>query len=482
MSKNFFKNLKCVGQSSLSSIDDLIVTPPPTPSSPPPPKPSCSKNPDIVITGPKPAMQRTPTKKATAQQHTNGAGASLPADVIPTTAPPATVTQQPAAPMQSAHNQIPVSQGFETYVHPNGRVNNTPTTVSGGAPANGAAAAAGVGASTGARPRNTPRDQGIEIIGVAVDDDEIPEEDLRVNEEIEKTVDESPEQKIRWRQLLAKTIVPRRKYQSDLKLVLKALRNSNDWKQVAALLEQMIKSFEDWETKRVIAMSERDGKILDSDELLARLQCEFVKIKNKAREFIQQQQYQQQMQESQAAANQNVVNMEYIAQEAAQRLRAETERVANIRAQEERAAAATNFAGAAGGISNPPPSTEAGTGVAPPFNNDRAQATTLQNDRDLNEQGRALSSMSLHTRESSPTSLSWDPTYGRQTFWDQTTNSNAQNVDPRLTNAAGQLPKRARVEQQQSSPINRGIMMPPEAVDPPPIQEICPPNCNSNRM
>ena len=32
---------------------------------------------------------------------------------------------------------------------------------------------------------------------------------------------------------------------------------------------------------------------------------------------------------------------------------------------------------------------EAGTGVPPPSNNDRAQATTVQNDRDLNEQGRA---------------------------------------------------------------------------------------------
>ena len=348
--KKIYKNISCAAQSSLSSVDDIIVTPPSTPSTPPPPpKPTSSKNPQIVVIGPKPAMQRTPIK-VLPQQQTDAAGA----------APTPTVTQPPAASQQTEPpRQTPVSQGSEPYRHPNSPDRNTPATGRGGAPANVAAAAgsgaaaSGSGTATGTRPRNTPRNKGVDTVGVGVDDDEIPDEDLRVNEEIEKTVDETPQQKEKWRQLIGYTIRPRQKYQKDLKLVLKALRNSNDWKQVAVLLEQMEQSFVDWETKRVIAMSERDGKILDSDDLLARLQCEFVKVKNQAREFIQQQQYQQQMQESAAAANQNVANMEYIAEEAAQRLRAETERVANLRAQEERAAAAADFVAAASGISNP---------------------------------------------------------------------------------------------------------------------------------
>ena len=142
-------------------------------------------------------------------------------------------------------------------------------------------------------------------MGVAVDDDEIPDEDLLVNEEIEKTVDETPQQKEKWRQLIGYTIKPRQQYQKDLNLVLKALRNSNDWRQVATLFEQMEQSFVDWETKRTIAMSERDGQIRENDELIIRLTTEFAKVKNQVREFVQQQQYQQQMQESQAAAEQS---------------------------------------------------------------------------------------------------------------------------------------------------------------------------------
>ena len=75
-----------------------------------------------------------------------------------------------------------------------------------------------------------------------------------------------------------------------------------------------------------------------------------------------------------------------------QSLRIEQERVANLRAQEdraaeeERAAAAADFAATAGGMDNPPPFTEAGTGAPPPVNNDV----------ELIEQDRALSSMSLY--------------------------------------------------------------------------------------
>ena len=69
---------------------------------------------------------------------------------------------------------------------------------------------------------------------------------------------------------------------------------------------------------------------------------------------------------------------------------------------------------------------------------------------------------------------------GGKIYWDPI--SNAQNIDPRRTNSARQPPKKARLEQQQASPISRGIMMPPEAGHPPPIQDICPHNCNSNRM
>ena len=52
--KNISKNISCVAQSSLSSIDDILVTtPPPTATvPPPPPKPSARKNPDIIIVGP----------------------------------------------------------------------------------------------------------------------------------------------------------------------------------------------------------------------------------------------------------------------------------------------------------------------------------------------------------------------------------------------------------------------------------------------
>ena len=63
-----------------------------------------------------------------------------------------------------------------------------------------------------------------------------------------------------------------------------------------------------------------------------------------------------------------------------QSLRIEQERVANLRAQEdraaeeERAAAAADFAATAGGMDNPPPFTEAGTGAPPPVNNDRTHA------------------------------------------------------------------------------------------------------------
>ena len=121
----------------------------------------------------------------------------------------------------------------------------------------------------------------------------------------------------------------------------------------------MERSFVDWETKRTIAMSERDGQIRENDELIIRLTTEFAKVKNQVREFVQQQQYQQQMQESQAAAEQSIVNMESLADQAAQGLLAAQQRAAEIREQEVRAAAAENFAAAAGGIINPPPSTEA---------------------------------------------------------------------------------------------------------------------------
>ena len=461
MSKNFFKNLKCIGESSLSSIDDILVTPPQTPIPPPPPKPNHPKNPDLVVVGPKPKpampMQRTPPKNTTPRQQTNGAGASLTADVTQTTAPPANVNQQPAASTQSAQNQIPISQGSEPYVHPNGRVNNTPTTGSGSAQANVAATAAGtsaaIGAATGARPRNNQSNQDVDMIGVAVDEDEIPEEDLQVDEEIEKSVDETPEQKVRWKQLMGYTIRPKVKYQNDMKLVLRAIKNKNDWEQVAALLEQMEASFEDWEAKRVRAMTERHEKLVENDVLLAKMQCDYVRIKNQGKEFIQEQQHaqhqqhQQMMQESLAAANQNVANMEYIAQEA-----------------ELRAAAAAQFAANANGISNPPPSVEMGAGGAPPFNDGQAQTTTVD------EQGRAISAMSLATRESSP-SFNWDDNYGGQVFWDQTSNSNAQHIDPRLTNSAAQLPKRARTDQQQSRPLGRGTMMAPGAGGQPPAQQ-----------
>ena len=374
--KKIYKNISCAAQSSLSSVDDIIVTPPSTPSTPPPPpKPTSSKNPQIVVIGPKPAMQRTPIKVLPQQQNDVAGAAATP-----------TVTQPPAASQQTEPpRQTPVSQGFEPYRHPNSPDRNTPATGRGGAPANAAAAAAaagsgaaasGSGTATGTRPRNTPRNKGVDTVGVGVDDDEIPDEDLKVNEEIEKTVDETPQQKEKWRQLIGYTIRPRQQYQKDLKLVLKALRNSNDWRQVATLFEQMEQSFVDWETKRTIAMSERDGQIRENDELIIRLTTEFAKVKNQVREFVQQQQYQQQMQESAAAAEQNIVNMESLADQATQGLHAAQERAAEIRAQEDRAAAAANFAAAAGGIVNPPPFTEAGGGIPPPFNNEGTHATT----------------------------------------------------------------------------------------------------------
>ena len=491
--KNISKNISCVAQSSLSSIDDILVTtPPPTPTvPPPPPKPSARKNPDIIIIGPKPVMmQRTPPNKGTPHQQTNVAGAAPAAEATATTAPPPTSAQQPTASQQTEPpSQIPVSQGSAPYIHPNRRVEtrNTPPTGNGGPPANATAVGGATGTRTRSRTRNTPRDEGIDTIGVgvAVDEDEIPEEDLQVNEEIERMVNETPEQVSRWRQKLALTIKPRMKYKNDLKLVLRALRHSNDWQQVEALLDQMENSFEDWETKRVVAMSERDGKLLDSDDLLAKMQCEFVKVKKQAKVFIQQRQYQQQMQQSAAAAEQNIANMESLADDAAQRLQVEQQRVANVRAQEdraaeeERAAAAAQFAASAGGMANPPPFTEAGTGVAPPppfteagrgagapppVNNDRTHAAAGQDDIELIEQDRALSAMSLHTHRSTPTTeMSWDLNNGGQIFWDPTSNSNAQYIDPRLTNSARRPPKKARLGQQHSRPVSRGTMIPPGA-------------------
>ena len=490
--KNISKNISCVAQSSLSSIDDILVTtPPPTPTvPPPPPKPSARKNPDIIIIGPKPVMmQRTPPTKGTPQQQNDVAGAAPAAEATATTAPPPTSAQPPTASQQTEPpTQIPASQGSAPYIHPNGRARNTPPTGSGGPPANATAVGGATGTRTRSRTRNTPRDEGIDTInvGVAVDEDEIPEEDLQVNEEIERTVNETPEQVSRWRQKLALTIKPRMKYKNDLKLVLRALRHNNDWQQVAALLDQMENSFEDWETKRVVAMSERDGKLLDSDDLLAKMQCEFVKVKKEAKVFIQQRQYQQQMQQSAAAAEQNIANMESLADDAAQRLQVEQQRVANVRAQEdraaeeERAAAAAQFAASAGGMANPPPFTEAGTGVAPPppfteagrgagapppVNNDRTHAAAGQDDIELIEQDRALSAMSLHsTHRSTPTTeMSWDLNNGGQIFWDPTSNSNAQYIDPRLTNSARRPPKKARLGQQHSRPVSRGTMIPPGA-------------------
>ena len=491
--KNISKNISCVAQSSLSSIDDILVTtPPPTPTvPPPPPKPSARKNPDIIIIGPKPVMmQRTPPTKGTPQQQNDVAGAAPAAEATATTAPPPTSAQQPTASQQTEPpSQRPVSQGSAPYIHPNRRVEtkNTPPTGNGGPPANATAVGGATGTRTRSRTRNTPRDEGIDTInvGVAVDEDEIPEEDLQVNEEIERTVNETPEQVSRWRQKLALTIKPKIKYKNDLKLVLRALRHNNDWQQVAALLDQMENSFEDWETKRVVAMSERDGKLLDSDDLLAKMQCEFVKVKNQAKVFIQQRQYQQQMQQSAAAAEQNIANMESLADDAAQRLQVEQQRVANVRAQEdraaeeERAAAAAQFAASAGGMANPPPFTEAGTGVAPPppfteagrgagapppVNNDRTHAAAGQDDIELIEQDRALSAMSLHTHRSTPTTeMSWDLNNGGQIFWDPTSNSNAQYIDPRLTNSARRPPKKARLGQQHSRPVSRGTMIPPGA-------------------
>ena len=491
--KNISKNISCVAQSSLSSIDDILVTtPPPTPTvPPPPPKPSARKNPDIIIIGPKPVMmQRTPPTKGTPQQQNDVAGAAPAAEATATTAPPPTSAQPPTASQQTEPpSQRPVSQGSAPYIHPNRRVEtkNTPPTGNGGPPANATAVGGATGTRTRSRTRNTPRDEGIDTInvGVAVDEDEIPEEDLQVNEEIERTVNETPEQVSRWRQKLALTIKPKIKYKNDLKLVLRALRHNNDWQQVAALLDQMENSFEDWETKRVVAMSERDGKLLDSDDLLAKMQCEFVKVKNQAKVFIQQRQYQQQMQQSAAAAEQNIANMESLADDAAQRLQVEQQRVANVRAQEdraaeeERAAAAAQFAASAGGMANPPPFTEAGTGVAPPppfteagrgagapppVNNDRTHAAAGQDDIELIEQDRALSAMSLHTHRSTPTTeMSWDLNNGGQIFWDPTSNSNAQYIDPRLTNSARRPPKKARLGQQHSRPVSRGTMIPPGA-------------------
>merc|ERR1711884_542306 len=207
-------------------------------------------------------------------------------------------------------------------------------------------------------------------------------------------------------------------------------------------------------------MSERDGQIRENDELIIRLTTEFAKVKNQVREFVQQQQYQQQMRESQAAAEQSIVNMESLADQAAQGLLAAQQRAAEIQEQELRAAAAENFAAAAGGIINPPPSTEAGGGIPPPFNNNGTHATTGQN---VDEQGRALSNMSLNSGENTPTEMSWDPYNGGQTYWDTTSHSNAQNVDPRLKNPTRQLSKKARLEQQRSRPMSRGTMPPPGA-------------------
>merc|ERR1712020_453482 len=137
------------------------------------------------------------------------------------------------------------------------------------------------------------------------------------------------------------------------------------------------------------------------------------------------------------------------------RLQVEQQRVANVRAQEdraaeeERAAAAAQFAASAGGMANPPPSTEAAAG---------------QDDIDLIEQDRALSAMSLHTHRSTPTTeMSWDLNNGGQIFWDPTSNSNAQYIDPRLTNSARRPPKKARLGQQHSRPVSRGTMIPPGA-------------------
>ena len=133
------------------------------------------------------------------------------------------------------------------------------------------------------------------------------------------------------------------------------------------------------------------------------------------------------MQQSAAAAEQNIANMESLADDAAQRLQVEQQRVANVRAQEdraaeeERAAAAAQFAASAGGMANPPPSTEAGTGAGapPPVNNDRTHAAAGQDDIDLIEQDRALSAMSLHTHRSTPTTeMSWDLNNGGQIYWD----------------------------------------------------------------
>ena len=117
-----------------------------------------------------------------------------------------------------------------------------------------------------------------------------------------------------------------------------------------------------------------------------------------------------------------------------QSLRIEQERVANLRAQEdraaeeERAAAAADFAATAGGMDNPPPFTEAGTGAPPPVNNDRTHAAADQDDVELIEQDRALSAMSLHIHRSTQTEMSWDLNNGGQIYWDPTSNSNAQTL------------------------------------------------------
>ena len=44
--------------------------------------------------------------------------------------------------------------------------------------------------------------------------------------------------------------------------------------------EQLQMKRNDWETKRTIAMSERDGQIRENDELIIRLTTEFAKVKN----------------------------------------------------------------------------------------------------------------------------------------------------------------------------------------------------------
>ena len=458
------KNVNCLAHASLSSSDNLIVSPPPNP----PPKPNSSKPPDIIIVGPKPETMsvRHSPKKSMPQHQNSGAGAPPPAAVTTASAQQqpstTTVAPPPAATVQAGASK-PAStspKGFAPYIPPHACDRGTPPT-SGGAHA--PAAAAEIGVATGAVPKNNSKRQE-NVIGIDDDKDDsdfqgifVPEVDLRVDKSIEKNVVEKPEQKLRWRQFMALTIHPKQDYMKSLKLVTTALKNKNQWQQLNVLVEQMEMCFSVYKNARVRAMSERDIQITNSDHLLNDLTAEFLKTKGCAKEYIQQQ---QQLEASTAAANKNVENMTILAEESEKRLCEQQARVAS----------------ASGGAHSFPAFTEAGTVVTPPFSHEGATATTVGQTRlvdenvttdqneplDLDDNEQAMSVMSMNTRETSP-SLTWDHNNGGQGFWDASTNSWAQHIDPKLTNQ--QIAKKARFDQQQQhhGTSNMSTMIPPGA-------------------